>query len=192
MKKILILLLGSFILSFGLYNIHALSGVSEGGLLGLTLLLNHHFNLSPSITLFILTMLSYIIGYKILGKDFLINSMIATVGFSIFYLIIEQFDPIFPRLKDLPILASLFGAIFVGIGAGLCVRENGAAGGDDAIAMLITHKTKMDIRWSYLVMDTIVLLLSLTYIHKPLNILASFITVILSGQLVGIISKKKD
>ena len=33
----MVLLLGSLILAFGLYNIHALSGVSEGGAIGLVL-----------------------------------------------------------------------------------------------------------------------------------------------------------
>ena len=45
------LLSGSFILAFGLYNIHSQSGVTEGGVLGLILLLDHWFGLSPSISL---------------------------------------------------------------------------------------------------------------------------------------------
>ena len=40
-KKCLVTLLGSCILAFGLCHIHALSGVTEGGQLGLTLLLHH-------------------------------------------------------------------------------------------------------------------------------------------------------
>ena len=40
-KKCALALLGSGILAFGLYNIHALSGVTEGGVLGMTLFLHH-------------------------------------------------------------------------------------------------------------------------------------------------------
>lgn len=192
MKRNIALILGGGILAFGIYNIHALSQVTEGGILGLSLLLYNHFSITPAITNFILTVISYILGFKLIGKEFLINSIIATVSFCIFYFIYEQFNPVFPWIESKTLLAAIFGAIFVGVGAGLCVKENGAAGGDDAIAMIITHKTKIDIRWSYLIMDAIVIMLSLTYIHRPLNIIASVITVILSGQLVGIISKKKD
>ena len=39
-KKCALALLGSGILAFGLYNIHALSGVTEGGVLGMTLFLH--------------------------------------------------------------------------------------------------------------------------------------------------------
>ena len=48
-KKVLLCVAGSAILAFGLYNIHALSGVTEGGVLGLTLLLNYWLDLSPAI-----------------------------------------------------------------------------------------------------------------------------------------------
>ena len=42
----LILLLGSVIQAVGIYNIHSLSNVTEGGVLGLTLLIQHWFHLS--------------------------------------------------------------------------------------------------------------------------------------------------
>ena len=42
-KRCAMALAGSAILAFGLYNVHALSGVTEGGILGMTLLLNHWF-----------------------------------------------------------------------------------------------------------------------------------------------------
>ncbi|MFR8978580.1 MAG: YitT family protein, partial [Christensenellales bacterium] len=55
-------LLGSAILAFGLYNVHAFSGVTEGGVLGLTLLLYHWFGLSPSISGLVLNAACYIGG----------------------------------------------------------------------------------------------------------------------------------
>ena len=36
--------------AFGMYNIHALSGVTEGGVLGMTLLLEHWFSVSPALS----------------------------------------------------------------------------------------------------------------------------------------------
>lgn len=49
-KKCALALLGSGILAFGLYNIHALSGVTEGGVLGMTLFLHHWIGLSPALS----------------------------------------------------------------------------------------------------------------------------------------------
>ena len=48
--RILYASLGSVILAFGLFNIHSQSQISEGGILGLTLLLYNWFSISPSIT----------------------------------------------------------------------------------------------------------------------------------------------
>lgn len=49
-KDSLISVFGSAFLAFGLYNVHALSGVTEGGVLGLTLLLDRWFSISPSVS----------------------------------------------------------------------------------------------------------------------------------------------
>ena len=51
LKKCAITLLGSFILAFGLYNVHSISGVTEGGVLGATLLLEHWTGISPALSL---------------------------------------------------------------------------------------------------------------------------------------------
>ena len=82
----------------------------------------------------------------------------------------------------------MVGALFVGVGAGLSVRAGGASGGDDALAMCIAHVTGMGIQWAYLSTDLVVLGLSLTYI--PLRRIGySLLTVLISGQLIGLVQK---
>ena len=96
--------------------------------------------------------------------------------------------PLWPQIAQRPLLAAVLGALFIGIGAGLCVRVGGATSGDDALAMSLSHLTKIPIQWLYLISDLTVLLLSLSYI--PLGRIGySLLTVILSGQIIGWISK---
>lgn len=178
----------SVLLAFGLYNIHSISGVTEGGSLGLVLLLEHWFNISPAISGFIMNLLAYGLGWKLFGKDFLIYSFIASGAFSLSYGVFEQFPHLWPQLADMPLAASLLGSVFVGLGAGLTVWIGGASGSDDAIAMSLSHITKIDIQWIYLLSDVIVLLISLTYIPFT-RIAYSLLTVILSGQIIGLIQK---
>lgn len=179
-------LLGSAILAFGLYNIHSLSGVTEGGVLGLTLLLKQWLNISPSVSGLVLNAACYLMGWRSLGRSFIAYSIIASGGFSLTYKICELFPPVFPGIADMPLAASLVGAVFVGVGAGLCVRTGGAPGGDDALAMSLSRILHTKIQTIYLVSDLIVLLLSLSYI--PLKRIAySLLTVILSGQIIGIV-----
>lgn len=188
LSSVLLLLLGSAILAFGLYNIHSVSHVTEGGILGLTLLLEYWFGISPSVSGFVMTVLCYFLGWKLLGKRFLVYSFISSIGFSAFYGIFEQFDPLFPGIGEKPLLAAVAGALFVGVSVGLCVRVGGAPTGDDALAMSLDRVLPLDIQWIYLVSDLVVLLLSLTYIPAD-KIGYSLLTVILSGQIIGLMQK---
>ena len=186
----LIAFLSSAFQAFGMYNVHALSGVTEGGVLGLTLLLDHWLSLSPAVSGFLLNAVCYILGWRTLGKTFIGYSLIAAGGFSIGYGICELFPPLWPGIADYPLLAAVVGALFIGIGAGVCVRIGGATCGDDALAMSLSHILKTPIERIYLVSDLTVLALSLSYI--PLGkIIYSLITVILSGQIIGWIQKIK-
>ena len=175
--------------AFGMYNIHALSGVTEGGIFGLILLLNHWLGLSPAFSSLLLNGGCYLLGWKTLGKEFIGYSVVATLGYSSCYWICEQFPPLWPGIAQLPLLASIAGALFIGIGAGLCVRVGGATSGDDALAMSLTHLTGIPIQRLYLISDLIVLLLSLSYI--PLRRIGySLLTVIISGQIIGWMQKE--
>lgn len=185
-KKCAITLLGSFILAFGLYHVHSISGVTEGGVLGATLLLEHWTGISPALTGGIMNVLCYVLGWRLLGKEFIAYSALATAGFSGIYKICEQFPHLWPGLADMPLVAALVGALFVGVGAGLCVRVGGAPSGDDALAMSISHATGWKIQWVYLLSDLIVLVMSLSYIPVR-RIGYSLFTVLLSGQLIGFV-----
>lgn len=182
------ILLGNIILAFGLYHVHAQTGVTEGGILGVMLLLKYWFHISPAYSSFVLDILCFAFGYKVLGKGFLKYSLAAILTFSVSYRIFEIFPPLWPELSLHPAAAAVVGACFVGVGVGLSVRAGGAAGGDDALAMALHALTQVDIQWIYLASDLTVLLLSLTYIPFE-RILWSLVTVILSGQIIGWIQK---
>ena len=187
-QKILLNLLGSLIQAFGLYNVHNLSGVTEGGILGLTLLLYNWFGLSPAVSSLVINFTCYFIGWRVLGLSFVKYSILAGGSFSVFYAIVEQFPPVWPQLADMPLVAAVVGALFIGVGVGLCVRTGGAPGGDDALAMSIHKRFGLDMRWYYLLSDLAVLLLSLTYLPAS-RVAISLITVVLSGQLIGLMQR---
>ncbi len=187
-KNCIFLISGSAILAFGLFNVHSFSGVTEGGTLGLNLLLYYWFNISPAVTSVILNAICYFIGWRTLGKDFIAYSAISCLSFALFYALFEFIGPIFPEIANYRLAAAILGAVFVGVGVGLCVRFGGAPCGDDALAMSLSKIARIDIKWVYLISDITVLLLSLTYI--PLgDIMYSLLTVVLSGQIISLVQK---
>ena len=183
LKHYALLLCGAAVLSFGLYNVHSQSGITEGGVLGMTLLLNHWFDISPSVSGIVLDLTCYFIGWRLLGNSFLKNAVFASCCFSLSYRVWEHLGYIIPDLSQHQLIAAVVGALFVGIGVGIVVREGGASGGDDALALVISHLTKCRISKAYLVTDLTVLCLSLSYI--PLGkIVFSLITVTLSSFII--------
>ena len=187
-RELLLLLSGSAILAFGLYQVHSISGVTEGGVLGLTLLGHHWLGISPSVSSLILNAACYLLGWRLLGRGFVWRSIVAGGAFSLFYAVFEQFPILVPELSEHPLIAAVAGAMFVGVGVGLCVRAGGAPGGDDALAMSVSHVTGWGVERVYLLSVLVVLLLSLTYIPAR-RIGFSLLTVILSGQIIGLIQK---
>ena len=105
-----------------------------------------------------------------------------------FYAIFERSPRLWPELAGLPLTAAVIGALFVGIGVGLCVRAGGAPTGDDSLAMGLSTRFRIPIERVYLITDLTVLGLSLSYL--PLGRLAcSLLTVTLSGKIIGVIQR---
>lgn len=180
--------LGSFLLAFGLYNIHAQSGISEGGVLGATLLLRHFLGLSPSVSEVVLDLLCYLFAFRVLGGGFAKNALISTLLYSGFYALLERFPPLVRDLSDCLPLAACLGALFVGVGVGLVVGAGGACCGDDALALSISHLTGWDVGRAYLITDLLVLGLSLSYI-PVYNLLWSLLSVTLSSAIISLMQK---
>lgn len=177
------ILSGTAIISFGIYNVHQQAGITEGGVLGMILLIHHWFNIPPSIISPILDALCYILGFKLLGKRFLKLSIAATLSLAFFFWIWEQFPPLLPNLSFNPLLAALIGGLFVGVGVIFVVIHGASSGGDDALALVISKISGWRISRAYMVTDFTVLTLSLSYI--PLSrIVFSLVTVMISSLTI--------
>ena len=187
-RRILCILLGTAICSFGIYNIHRQTGVTEGGVLGMIVLLNYWFDISPSILSVSLDILCYVLAFRRLGLKFLIISGASSLSLSIFFRIWESFPPMLPNFYDRPLIAAILGALFIGVGVGVVIRNGGSCSGDDALALFISNVTGWRISRAYLITDFTVLALSLSYIPFK-RIFYSLITVTLSSYIIDLIQR---
>lgn len=182
-RKIAWILLGAAICSFGIHNIHQQVGITEGGVIGMMLLIEHWLGLSPAIITPVLDISCYLLAFKYLGGQFIKVSIVSTCSVSLFYKVWEQFPPMLPDLSSYPLVAAVLGGVFVGVGVGIIVRQGGSSGGDDALALTISRLTHWRLSRAYMFTDYVVLGLSLTYI--PLSRLVfSVITVTISSFLI--------
>ena len=177
------ILLGAAICTFGIHNIHQRTGITEGGVIGLMLLLEHWLGASPAVLTPVLDLSCYLLAFRYLGWRFIRTSVFSTFCVSMFYKVWELFPPMLPDLSAWPLLASVLGAGFVGLGVGLIVRQGGSSGGDDALALTIARVTRWRLSRAYLFTDLVVLGLSLTYLPAG-RIVFSLITVTLSAWTI--------
>ena len=128
-RTVLSIILGTAITTFGIYNIHQQADITEGGILGLILLFNFWLGMSSSILSPVLDALSYALGFRFLGKEFLKTSIFATICMAGFFRLWELFPPVLPSLAGYPLLAALAGGCFIGTGCGLVVRQGASCAG---------------------------------------------------------------
>lgn len=189
-RKILLILLGAMICTFGIHNIHQRTHITEGGMIGLMLLVERWLNISPAYITPVLDISCYLLACKFLGGRFIKISIVSTACVSGFYKIWELFPPMLLDLSAHPLTAAVLGGMFVGIGVGLIVRQGGSSGGDDALALTISHSLRWRLSRAYLFTDLTVLILSLSYI--PLRrIVFSLITVTISSCLIDLVKDYK-
>ena len=189
-KKIFIIMIGAAILSFGIHNIHQRVNVTEGGVIGLMLFIEHWMKISPSFITPLLDGVCYLIAFKMLGFNFIKLSVISTAFISLFYKLWESLPFMLPNMIDTPLLAAVIGGLFVGVGVGLIVRQGGSSGGDDALALAISKRFKWNLAHSYMFTDFVVLFISLSYI-PIVNVLVSLVTVTISSNVIDWIKDVK-
>ncbi|MEK3882008.1 YitT family protein [Paenibacillus sp. PL2-23] len=184
--KLASIMLGAALISFGLSNIHQQASLTEGGVLGLTLLLHHWLGISPSLASFLLDSLCYVLAFRLLGKVFLQISILASLCLAAFLQLWELCPPLLANISDYPWIAALAGGLFIGIGVGLVVRQGGSSGGDDALALVISKAWRVRLSLAYLATDLTVLLLSLSYI--PIHRMAySLVAVVVSSIIIDFV-----
>ena len=184
LKDISLILIGSTILAFGVYNFYYLNSITEGGVLGIILLLKNIFGFDVSIAGAILDIALLIMGFKMFGKKFFVYSVGASVGFSVLYDIFETVGPLVPQMGMF--ISAVLGGLSVGIGCGIMMRVGCASGGDDALAMIISKVTSLKLSTVYLITDGVVLLLSVSYI-PAVQLVYSIVAVLISGKTIDFI-----
>lgn len=117
-KTILFLLLGAMICSFGIHNIHQRTDITEGGIIGLMLLIEHWFHISPAYITPLLDIACYVLAFKFLSANFIKLSVIATLFISGFYKVWELFSPMLPDLSAYPLIAAILGGILLALELG--------------------------------------------------------------------------
>ena len=117
------------------------NNIIDGGIIGISIMLSYVTKIQLSILTLVLNIPFLILGYKHLGKGFLIKAAYAMVVFSI---LLEQFKPVNELTNDI-LLATVFGGVLLGIGVGFVIRYGACLDGTEVVAILISKKTSFSV-----------------------------------------------
>lgn len=175
LKNILMILLGSAIFAFGLNYFNIANTLVEGGFTGVTLLLAYMFGFNPAITNLLLNIPLFLIGWKVLGRNAFIYTIIGTTSLSLFLWVFQDFQL---YLRDDLLLAALYAGVCAGVGLGIVFRYGGTTGGVDIIARLAFKYFGWSMGRTMFMFDLAVISLSLIYLDYQIamyTIVAVFI-----------------
>lgn len=139
--KVLFMTLGGIIMGVGLEFFLIPNSISDGGVVGISIMLSHLLNIPLGVLLFTINLPFFYIGYKQIGKTFALSSLYAVSIFSIT-------TSLFHHYKEFtadPLLASVFGGILLGIGIGIVIREGGSTDGSEIMAILFTKRSAFSV-----------------------------------------------
>ena len=111
LRRVGLIVLGAMICTFGIHNIHQQTGITEGGVMGLMLLVEHWLGVSPAFITPVLDITCYLLAFKYLGGRFIKISAVSTLSVSLFYKVCELFPPMLPDLSAPPLAAALLGGV---------------------------------------------------------------------------------
>ncbi len=126
-----VILLGSCIYGVGLTVFLQPSGVPMGGIPGISLVLEYLFGAPIGVMNFVLNIPLFILGYRVLGREFFFTTLFSIVTSSLF---IDICGPFLPLYTGDTLLASLFGGVIMGVGFGMVFRVGGTTGGTDVLS----------------------------------------------------------
>lgn len=135
-----LIILGVFSAAFGLESFMLPNNFIDGGITGVSLLVNAltHWNLSLLIV--ILNIPFVIMAYRQIGKNFVIKTALGIAGLALCIQFVH-----FPILTSDKLLVAVFGGLFLGAGIGLTMRGGGTMDGTEVMAITLSRNSSMSV-----------------------------------------------
>ena len=150
--EMLFITIGSVIASFAIEEFLVGCTILDGGVVGISIMLNTLLKIPLGLLTFLLNIPFLIVGFRKIGKRFIIKSGYAMVVFSIF---LQIFAPLKNVTEDY-LLAVSFGGVILGIGVGVVIKFGGCLDGTETVAILLNRKFKFPVGQTVLIFNIVI------------------------------------
>lgn len=159
-KEYLLIAMGTFIVTIGVYYFLVPENLATGGVSGLTIVLNNYFPFPISTINFILNAILLVVGFAFLGKDFGGKTVFSVGMFTIFMFILEKFYPATKPVTHEILLNLICGITISAMGLSIVFNQNSSTGGTDIIAKILNKYFNFDMGKGLMSADIIVVIFS--------------------------------
>ena len=183
LKKLAVIGFGSAMISVGINMFILPFHLINGGIFGISLLLNYVWGLKIGLMFILLNIPIYLFALK---KDpiYFYNGILGAVFSGC---LIELLLPL-NGLMNLPIISSvIIGATIIGVGVGVMLRNHISPGGMDLLALLIAKWTKVNVGVIMVTLDAVIILTGL-FLLQDARLLYSLLIISIIGMLATIIT----
>lgn len=180
-------MLGTILTGFAIGSFLTPNKIVGGGASGISTILYHTVGISPGLSFFILNILFLAVGFKVLGKEFVLKTLF---GISLLSVFTEVFSYL-PIHTDNLILSVVFGGALYGIGIGIAFAAGASTGGTDIIGRIIQTKLPtISIGKMLLFVDGVIILVSLIIFKDIELVLFGILTLLISSYSIDLIINK--
>lgn len=177
---------GAALFSVGVNMFSVPNGIVQGGLTGVSTMLNHLFPVIPiGLSVFVLNIPLFILSFMRLGKAFVLKTLGATTVFSV---LIDAGAAFIPPYRGDVLLAALFCGVLSGAGLGAVLLAGATTGGTETAALLVRQKKPFSsVGNIMLVFDLVVITLSWAVFGKPENVMYAAVTLFVSSKTIDLV-----
>lgn len=147
-----LLSLGAIIAAFAVEEFLAPNNIFDGGIVGISMILSHFLPVSTGILVVIINIPFLFMGYRQLGKVFLVKAAYAMVLFSSF---LSVFDGWRNATYD-SLLATVFGGVSLGLGVGLVLKSGGCLDGTEIVAIYVNKRSHLSVGRTILLINIVI------------------------------------
>lgn len=156
LQDIAAIAIGSYIIAFGVNEFIVPAHLITSGLAGICVLFYNLFHIPIGTLFLILNIPLLMLGCSSIGKRFTIYTILAVILQSAFLGLLR----IPHHLTNDPLLASIYGGIAVGFGAGLILRFDGSAGGFDIVSRVLARSSGIGFGTTSLIFNGLIVVAS--------------------------------
>lgn len=174
---------GNILIAFALSTLLLENNIIAGGVSGIGIVLNHYLGLSISMSVGIINVFLFVLGFIFLGKVFAMTTLISTF---LFPLVLEFFESqsVFHHYLNDPLLACIIAGILIGVGIGLILKANASTGGVDILAILLNKKFGLPVHIVLNCIDLSVLVLQISF-NDPTHVIYGIVAVMLTSVMLN-------